>query len=78
MKTKIFSVGLLILVICGTLYATSDLAVIKESSLMTKLFLGFFAAIILLQIIPGVLLFSGLIKGIFTREANPQNLKGKS
>lgn len=78
MKNKVLSVGLLILVICGTLFAASDLSVIKESSLMTKLFLGFFAAIILLQIIPGVLLFSGLIKGIFTREAKPQDLKGKS
>jgi hypothetical protein len=78
MKNKIFQVVLLAVVICGSLFASGNIAFFRESSLMTKLFLGFFAAIILLQIIPGVLLFSGLIKGIFTREANPQNLKGKS
>lgn len=75
MKSKILSMLLLAAVIVGSLFASNDIAIIKESSLMTKIFLGFFAAIILLQIIPGVLLFCGLMKGLFSREAKSQEIK---
>ncbi|MEJ2199482.1 MAG: hypothetical protein P8X63_00480 [Desulfuromonadaceae bacterium] len=78
MKNKIFQVVLLAVVICGSLFASGNIAFFRESSLMTKLFLGFFAAIILLQIIPGVLLFSSLIKGVFGGKEKARDMEGKS
>lgn len=77
MKSKVLSIALLAAVIFGSLFASSDIAIIKESSLMTKLFLGFFATIVLLQIIPGVLLFAGLMKGIFASDVKAQDVKEK-
>ncbi len=37
-----------------------------ELSFMTILFMGFGAVIIVFQLVPGVILFAGMLKGIFS------------
>ena len=37
-----------------------------ELSFMTVLFMGFGAMIIVFQLVPGVILFAGMLKGIFS------------
>lgn len=36
-------------------------------SFLTVLFLGFIALIVVCQLIPAVILFSGMVKGLFTK-----------
>jgi len=48
-------------------YAAADAASEGGSFLLT-LFIGFFALIIVFQLIPAVLLFAGMLKGLFVRE----------
>jgi len=50
-------------------YAASEVQVGGDSFLLT-LFVGFFALIIVLQLIPALMLFAGLLKGLFVR--NPK------
>ncbi len=38
-------------------------------SLLTMLFLGLFAIIVVFQMIPATILFVGLMKGLFSKEA---------
>ena len=40
----------------------------QGSSFLLTLFIGFFALIIVFQLVPAVLLFVGMIKGLFARE----------
>jgi len=53
-------------------YASSaraaDMANEGSSSLLLTLFLGFFALIVVFQLVPAVLLFGGMLKGLFSRQ----------
>jgi len=40
----------------------------QGGSLLLTLFIGFFALIVVFQLVPAVLLFIGIIKGLFSRE----------
>ncbi|HEY5674809.1 MAG TPA: hypothetical protein VIR78_13965 [Malonomonas sp.] len=40
----------------------------EGGSFLLTLFIGFFALIIVFQLIPAVLLFAGMLKGLFVRE----------
>ena len=40
----------------------------QGGSLLLTLFIGFFALIVVFQLVPAVLLFVGIIKGLFSRE----------
>lgn len=42
------------------------------SSLLLFLFLGFFALIIVFQLVPAVILFYGMLKGLFARDENAE------
>jgi hypothetical protein len=50
-----------------TAYAATE-AVGGGSSFLLTLFIGFFALIIVFQLVPAVLLFAGMLKGLFVRE----------
>jgi len=52
----------------------ADIAGEGSSSLLLTLFRGFFALIVVFQLVPAVLLFSGMIRGLFSRH----NKEGKS
>lgn len=49
--------------------ATSD-----DNSLLVKIFLAFAAIIIVFQLIPGIVLFGSMLKGIFSREVKSGHL----
>jgi hypothetical protein len=62
--------------VIGTLIATlasvapaiaADGGVVKGTSILIILFLGFAALIIVFQFIPGLVLFVSMLKGLFTR-----------
>ena len=40
----------------------------QGGSLLLTLFIGFFALIVVFQLVPAVLLFVGIVKGLFSRE----------
>ena len=50
-----------------TAYAAAETGGEGGSFLLT-LFIGFFALIIVFQLVPAVLLFAGMLKGLFVRE----------
>jgi hypothetical protein len=45
----------------------ADGSIVKGSSILLILFLGFAALIIVFQFIPGLVLFVSMLKGLFTR-----------
>lgn len=49
----------------------------EGASPMTKLFLAFFALIVVCQLIPGLSLFAALLKGLFGRVAEKGSLAEK-
>lgn len=48
-------------------YAASN-AQSEGTGILTYLFIGFFALIIVFQMVPAVILFAGTIKGLFPRQ----------
>lgn len=40
-----------------------------ETGILTYFFIGFFALIVVSQLIPAMILFFGLVKGLFSKEA---------
>lgn len=52
--------------ICISPAFAADSAAGGSSSLLLTLFLGFFALIVVFQLVPAVLLFSGMVKGLFS------------
>jgi len=46
--------------------ATSD-----ENGLLVRLFLAFAAIIIVFQLVPGIVLFGSMLKGVFSPEVKP-------
>lgn len=65
MKTSIRSLALQFLFFVPVASAAGS-AEPGESSLMMWLFLGFLALVVVLQMLPGVTLFIGMIKGLFS------------
>jgi hypothetical protein len=62
---------ILALVVSGSTAATVMAAPAAEAqggSLLLTLFIGFFALIVVFQLVPAVLLFVGIVKGLFSRE----------
>ena len=50
----------------------ADGAVVKGSSFLLFLFLGFAALIIVFQFIPGLVLFATMLKGLFSRASKKE------
>lgn len=48
----------------------------EGSSLITKIFLGFFALIVATQLIPGLILLGSLIKSLFSKPRDAAQGKG--
>lgn len=62
---KVTSWSIVGVVLAGTLLISGIADVSEGSGIMAKLFLFFIGAIIVVQVIPGVMLFSAMIKGIY-------------
>lgn len=65
MKGRLLNVLVVALVLAGTVVISGMGEVAEGSSLMVRLFLGFLGAIIAIQIIPCLILFGAMIKGLF-------------
>lgn len=62
-------VNILILLSCFSTSAYAATAVGTEGgSFLLTLFIGFFALIVVFQLIPAVILFFGMLKGLFSRD----------
>ena len=64
MKTLFYTVSATLGWVAPALAAGEN--VVKGSSFLLILFLGFFALIVVFQFIPGLVLFFSMLKGIFT------------
>lgn len=62
---KAASWSIIALVVAGTLLI-SGVADVEGSGMMAKLFLVFLAAVIVVQVIPGLMLFGAMLKGVFS------------
>jgi len=61
----------LTLIVLGYSASTSFAATAEGAqggSLLLSLFIGFFALIVVFQLVPAVLLFVGIVKGLFSRK----------
>jgi hypothetical protein len=76
MKNRIMTTVML-LVGAGTAFAAAG-EEISGASLITKIFLGFFALIVATQLIPGLIMLGSLLKGLFGKEARSAKLGGGS
>lgn len=62
---KIANWSIVGVVVAGTLLISGIADVSKGSGAMAKIFLFFLGAIIVVQVIPGLLLFGAMLKGVF-------------
>lgn len=65
LKGKVLNVLIVALVLTGTALVAGIGDVSQGSSIMVRLFLGFLGAIIAIQIIPCLILFGAMVKGVF-------------
>ncbi len=63
-RGKVLNVLIVALVLTGTALVAGIGDVSQGSSIMVRLFLGFLGAIIAIQIIPCLILFGAMVKGI--------------
>lgn len=63
---KVTSWSIIAVVVAGTLLISGIADVSEGSGAMAKLFLFFLGAIIVVQVIPGVMLFGAMLKGIYS------------
>ena len=62
---KVASWSIVGVVVAGTLLISGIADVSEGSGMMAKIFLFFLGAVIVVQVIPGVLLFCAMLKGIY-------------
>jgi ABC-type Na+ efflux pump permease subunit len=63
---KIASWSIVGLVVAGTLLISGVADVSEGTGVMAKVFLFFLGAVIVVQVIPGLMLFSAMLKGIYS------------
>jgi hypothetical protein len=64
--------------ICVSSAFAADVANSSDSSLLLTLFLGFFALIVVFQLVPAALLFCGMVKGLFSRQKEEKSFNLKN
>lgn len=78
---KIVSGVIVALVLVGTLFVSSIADVSRGDGILADLFIGFVGAIIAIQLIPGLVLFGAMVKGVcslFRKEKELQVEPGES
>jgi nitrate reductase gamma subunit len=63
---KMSNVMIIAIVVAGTITLAFVNQVTAEGTLMSKLFLVFLGAIITFQVLPGLMLIGGMVKGLFS------------
>jgi hypothetical protein len=64
--SKVASWSIVGVVLAGTLLISGIADVSEGSGVMAKIFLFFLGAVIVVQVIPGVMLFGAMLKGIYS------------
>ena len=64
---KLSNVIIIAIVVAGTVILAFINQINLEGTLMSKLFLVFLGAIITFQLLPGLMLLGGMVKGLVTR-----------
>lgn len=67
MKTTIRSILIALAALSSSAYASSS-STGSEGGLLVSLFLGFFALIIIFQLVPATLMMIGVLRGLFGRD----------
>ncbi len=75
MKAIIKAIALT-LIASSSVYAASG-SVSEDAGLLVYLFAGFFAVIIITQLVPASILLFGMLKGIFSSESKSTSVKSK-
>ena len=75
MKTICTAIALS-LVASSSAYAAAG-AASKDAGLLVYLFAGFFAVIIITQLVPATILLFGMLKGIFSTDSKSTTVKSK-
>ena len=63
---KIASLSIVGLVVAGTLLISGVADVSEGTGVMAKVFLFFLGAVIVVQVIPGIMLFAAMLKGVYS------------
>ncbi|HBG07917.1 MAG: hypothetical protein A2075_24430 [Geobacteraceae bacterium GWC2_58_44] len=63
---KVASWSIVGIVLAGTLLISGIADVSEGSGMMAKIFLFFLGAVIVVQVIPGLMLFGAMLKGIYS------------
>lgn len=63
---KVASWSIVAVVLAGTLLISGIADVSEESGVMAKIFLFFLGAVIVVQVIPGLMLFGAMLKGLYS------------
>ncbi len=71
MKSIIRNTLIILSSFSSSAYAAAE-ASSEGGSFLLTLFIGFFALIIVFQLVPAVILFVGMLKGLFVRDANAE------
>ncbi|ABQ26883.1 hypothetical protein [Geotalea uraniireducens] len=64
MSGKIVSGVIIALVLAGTIFVSSIADVGQRGGILANLFIGFIGAIIAIQLVPGLILFGAMVKGL--------------
>jgi len=67
-KNKIRNSTAALLLVVPTVVSAAAATTDKGGSLLLTLFIGFFALIVVFQLVPACLLFVGILKGLFTKK----------
>ncbi|GFO54523.1 hypothetical protein GMSM_15300 [Geomonas sp. Red276] len=65
LASRVSSWSIISLVVAGTLLIAGVADLSTASGVMAKLFLFFLAAVIVVQVIPGIMLLGAMLKGIY-------------
>ena len=74
MKTILKATALMLIASASAAYAAAGTAE-QNAGLLVYLFAGFFAVIIITQLVPAAILLFGMLKGVFSSETKSSTVK---
>ena len=74
MKTILKATALMLIASASAAYAAAG-AADQNAGLLVYLFAGFFAVIIITQLVPAAILLFGMLKGVFSSETKSSTVK---
>jgi len=69
MKNILGNTLIALIAFSSSAYAATATEGAGDGSLLLSLFIGFFALIVVFQLVPAVILFVGLVRGLFSKDS---------